>query len=127
MHTAHFLPLAAIVARAHFRLQAIYPPVLAAAHPFLLPASPDGGIDVAQDGDLQAGLKTSIDWCVSIPAVGKGPGWEVPSSFNRTEGKTNAGTIGDALPSAVCCAYSLADDRDKGPAGPLSPGSLPTA
>ena len=47
--------------------------------------------------------------------------------FNRMEGKTNAGTIGDALPSAVCCAFSLADDRDKGPEGPLSPGSLPTA
>jgi len=30
LHTAHILSLAAIVARAHFRLQAIYPPILAA-------------------------------------------------------------------------------------------------
>ena len=127
MHTAHILPLAAIVARAHFRLQAIYPPILAAEQTFLLPASPDGGIDVAQDGDLQAGLKTSIDWCVSIPAVGKGPGWEVPSFFNRTEGKTNAGAIGGALPSAVCYAFRYPTTGTGGPEGPLSPGSLPTA
>ena len=42
-HTAHILSLAGIVARAHVRLQAIYPPIIAAAYLFLRPASPDVG------------------------------------------------------------------------------------
>jgi len=127
LHTAHFLPLAAIVARAHFRLQANYPPNLVAACSFLPPASPGVGIDVAQDGDLQTGLKTSVDWCVSIPAVGKGPGWEVPSPGQENGGQDERRYDRRRLALRGLLRLQIPNDRDKGPEGPLPPGSLPTA
>ena len=59
-HTAHILSLAGIVARAHFRMQAIYPPIIAAAYTFLPPASPDVGTD-GKDGSGRR-FRSGSEW-----------------------------------------------------------------
>jgi hypothetical protein len=80
-----------------------------------------------EDGDWRTGLHAPVDGCASIPAVVKDLGCEVTPLRQPYGGQDEHRSCRRRLAPRGLPRLQIPDDRDKGPEGPLFPGSLPTA
>jgi hypothetical protein len=80
-----------------------------------------------EDGDRGTGLHAPVDRRASIPALGKGLGREVTPLRQPYGGQDEHRSCRRRLAPLGPLRFQTANDGNKGPEGPLSPGSLPTA